>query len=52
MMTRETFPAERFRDLWNKLHGPESWDANPEVVAITFAVHKANIDSLPKQKGE
>ncbi|MDO8533518.1 MAG: hypothetical protein Q7S17_02090, partial [Xanthobacteraceae bacterium] len=47
-LTRETFPAERFRDLWVKLHSAESWDANPEVVALTFAVHKQNIDAMPK----
>jgi len=46
--TRESFPAERFRDLWMKLHGPDSWDANPDIVAINFAVHKINIDALPK----
>ena len=35
-----------FRALWENLHGPESWDANPEVVALTFTVHKANIDTM------
>lgn len=45
--TRETFPALRFRDLWMKLHGPESWDENPDVVALTFRVVKANIDAVP-----
>lgn len=43
--TRETFPALRFRDLWMKLHGLESWDENLEVVALTFRVIKANIDA-------
>ena len=37
-----------FADLWRKLHGPESVDANPEVVAISFTVHKINIDAMPK----
>lgn len=36
-----------FADLWRKLHGPDSADANPEVVAITFTVHKCNIDAMP-----
>lgn len=45
-LTRETFPAERFRCLWNALHGPESWDANPELVVVTFTVHKQTIDSM------
>jgi hypothetical protein len=31
-------PRDHFRLLWIWLHGKESWDANPEVVAITFAV--------------
>lgn len=47
-LTLEPFPAERFRDLWKKLHGTEAWDANPEVVALTFTVHKSNIDAMPK----
>jgi len=35
-----------FGRLWRHLHGPESWDANPEVVAISFTVHKTNIDQM------
>jgi len=27
-----------FRDLWNKLHGPEAWATNPEVSALTFVM--------------
>lgn len=34
-----------FRELWTKLHGEASWDANPEVVALTFTVAKRNIDA-------
>lgn len=37
-----------FEMLWNEQHGPDAWDANPEVVALTFTVHKANIDALGK----
>jgi hypothetical protein len=37
-----------FRTLWNHLHGAEAWDADPHVVALTFTVHKTNIDALPK----
>lgn len=37
-----------FADLWVTLHGNESWESNPEVVAITFTVHKQNIDKMPK----
>ena len=42
-------PQEEFRDLWKQLHGPGAWDANPEVVAITFRIEKANIDSLDRE---
>jgi hypothetical protein len=35
-----------FANYWIKLHGRESWDANPEVVALTFIVAKANIDAV------
>ncbi len=34
-----------FMALWDSLHGPESWDANPLVVALTFRVIRANIDA-------
>ncbi|KLK91375.1 hypothetical protein AA309_19940 [Microvirga vignae] len=42
------FPTARdwYRDLWERLNGPESWDANPWVVAPTFIVHPCNIDQM------
>lgn len=38
-------PAEgqhrrRFEELWKTLHGEESWDANPEVVVVSFRTEK------------
>jgi hypothetical protein len=33
-----------FWALWDTLHGPGAWAQNPEVVALTFAVHELNID--------
>lgn len=30
-------PQNAFAALWNSLHGEGAWDANPEVVALTFA---------------
>lgn len=39
-------PPAAFAWLWKQLHGPEAWDANPEVVALTFTVHKQNIDTM------
>lgn len=37
-----------YSELWDGLHGPGSWDANPWVVAITFIVHHRNIDAMEK----
>jgi hypothetical protein len=34
----------RFHLLWTHLHGADAWDANPEVVALTFTVARRNID--------
>lgn len=31
--------------LWNTINGPDAWAANPWVVAVTFKVVRANIDS-------
>lgn len=33
-----------FRELWQWLHGHETWAQNPEVVCMTFEVHQKNID--------
>jgi hypothetical protein len=37
-----------FEDLWISLHGLESWRLNPEVVCLSFEVHKVNIDKMEK----
>ncbi|KGT73662.1 hypothetical protein MA20_42665 [Bradyrhizobium japonicum] len=37
--------AWAFGELWKHLHGTESWDANPEVVALGFSIVHANIDA-------
>lgn len=36
---------EWFSALWSGLHGVESWRDNPEVVALSFRVIRANIDA-------
>ncbi|MFL7903609.1 hypothetical protein ACJ41P_20910 [Azospirillum argentinense] len=36
-----------FARLWTSLHGADAWAANPWVVALTFQVHRCNIDKLP-----
>jgi hypothetical protein len=35
-----------FRCLWDSINGPDAWAQNPFVYAITFTVHKSNIDAL------
>jgi hypothetical protein len=32
--------------LWNSIHGPDAWDANPWVCALRFTVHRCNIDEV------
>lgn len=39
-------PVDQFADLWNSIHGPDAWDANPWVAAISFTVHRGNIDAM------
>ncbi len=43
-------PVDAFEKLWRSLHGDEAWTVNPQVVALTFTVHKSNIDDMPKAK--
>jgi len=33
-----------FKELWNNINGPDAWDADPWVVALTFDVQHCNID--------
>lgn len=40
--------VQDFAILWNSLHGPEAWDENPWVVAITFETHRRNIDQMAR----
>lgn len=40
------FPASSFASLWNSIHGPNAWDANPWVVVYTFKAVLANIDQV------
>ena len=43
--------ADAYAALWNSLHGPGAWDANPWVVAVTFDVVRQNIGQLPGVAG-
>jgi hypothetical protein len=42
---------DAYRTLWNSLHGPGAWDANPWVVALTFTVQRGNIDKIGDANG-
>lgn len=35
-----------FADLWDSINGFGAWDANPWVVAVSFTVHRCNIDQM------
>ena len=37
---------DAYRTLWNSLHGPGAWEANPWVAAYSFTVQRGNIDRL------
>lgn len=39
-------PELRYRNLWDHINGPGSWDANPWVAAYTFTVQLGNIDQV------
>lgn len=43
-ISEEWSACTEFRHIWNSLHGPDAWDANPWVVALTFEVERCNID--------
>ena len=35
-----------YRVLWNDLHGEDAWERNDWVAALTFTVHRQNIDQM------
>jgi hypothetical protein len=39
-----------FARLWNDINGPDAWKANPWVIAVSFTVHKTNIDAMAREK--
>lgn len=39
-------PRDWYRDIWNSIHGPDAWDRNPWVAAISFKAHRCNIDKM------
>lgn len=38
--------VDGFANIWTSLHGPDAWDANPWVAAISFGVQRGNIDQI------
>lgn len=38
--------GDEYISLWNTIHGPDAWDANPWVVALTFDMRRGNIDAV------
>lgn len=40
-----------YKDLWTILHGKNSWESNPEVIAISFRVYLQNIDAFLAERG-
>lgn len=42
--------ATDFRLLWNDTNGPGAWERNDWVWALSFRVHKVNVDELLRQR--
>lgn len=42
-------PVVAYQRLWESINGPDSWFANPFIVAYTFTVHHCNIDAMSKE---
>jgi len=40
-----------YRGLWTSINGPESWDKNPWLWAVTFTPHLINVDEFIKERG-
>lgn len=40
---------EMYAALWDILHGSGAWLTNPEVIVLSFATRKANIDAVEKE---
>jgi len=47
-----TDARDSFATLWNSINAKRGfgWDANPWIVAVTFKVHKVNVDEFLKAR--
>lgn len=36
-----------YAQLWDRLHGDGAWRLNPWICAVSFTVHRSNIDAIP-----
>lgn len=43
-------PVFAFEELWRSMNGPESWEENPWVWALTFKVIKQNVDEVLRRE--
>jgi hypothetical protein len=41
---------DAYRGVWETINGPETWDANPWVWALTFLVHQQNVDRVLERR--
>ena len=46
MAVRYTTARMAYCDLWCEINGRDSWNVNPWIWAVTFAVHRVNVDHL------
>lgn len=44
-------PVLAFSRIWNETYGPDAWDKNPWLTAITFEAHQQNIDQMEAAHG-
>lgn len=47
-MAKGPNPRDWFSDLWKSINGPESWDRNDWVWAVSFKPHLINVDEFIK----
>lgn len=43
-------PVDAYAVLWDNINGSGAWKANPWIVAVSFEVHRGNIDQLALTK--